>query len=513
MIQLAVAMRVRRSIGTFVTEQASTLVILLVALVATPLLLGWLGDERYGAVEAAAEWLGYVGLLEFGIGGALLPLMARAAAQRDQGQVLALVAAGIRAYLFAVALMAAAVVVLIAAIATLLPVSPGLRFDLQAGCAVGGMAVLLLPLSVFRVLLEAEQRGYIVNSALLVQSLSVTAFSLLLAWAKWGITGQFLAVLLGGVIFYAIIVSRQRAAFREMRQALTRRIRESDQWKQIKDLNWPTFVFNLCGRIGLVTDNIIVGGLLSPAMVVPFFLTQQLPVLARRQLQGIGNASWAGLAELHVQGESEVFNQRLIELTRLIAVLAVAALAPIVVFDRKFIGLWVGGARYAGDTLVVIAAINAFLLAIFSLWGWCINGIGQVRMIMPGLVVQTAINFVFSIALTLKVGILGPVLGTTLGFVCVSSWYLPKLLHQCFATSPLDLARAAGWPIVSALPFAVLVWLMARSFPPRGWVDMAAEMSAAALAYLAAWWLVGLSRHEKDLWLQRINVLIPRDSY
>src|SRR5581483_1639314 len=77
-------MRVRRSIWTFFTEQASTLVILLVALVATPLLLGWLGDERYGAVEAAAEWLGYVGLLEFGIGGALLPLIARAVAQRDQ---------------------------------------------------------------------------------------------------------------------------------------------------------------------------------------------------------------------------------------------------------------------------------------------------------------------------------------------------------------------------------------------------------------------------------------------
>jgi len=263
----------------------------------------------------------------------------------------------------------------------------------------------------------------------------------------------------------------------------------------------------------LVTDNIIIGGLVAPAMVVPFLLTQQLAILAQRQLQGVGNASWAGLIELQLQGKTELFNQRLIELTRLIAILAVAVLIPICAYDLNFIGLWVGPQRFGGESLVVLASLNAFLLAIFSLWTWCINGIGEVRMVMPGIAVQTAINFALSILLTLKLGLIGPVLGTTFGFLSVSIWYLPMLMHRRFDTRALDLFTAVGWPVASALPFAAIVWSLSRTLPVHGWFDMAAEMSVAALGYLVVWWAVGLSAGEKSLWRQRINLLIPRGSY
>lgn len=505
-------MRVTRSIWTFVSSQFSFVVTLAVALVATPLLLHWLGDERYGAVEATTDWIGYIAILEFGIGGALLPLMAQAVARRDENQVANLIVAGMRAYLLATGLMAIASILLIMMIAKVLPVVPAFRSDLRIGCAIGLLTICLLPLSPFRTLLDAEQRGYLVNLALLFQSLIITGLSLLLAWARWGITGQFVAVLFGGLAFNAIVMSRCLSRFPRLNDLLSSRTRESEEWKAMWNLNWPSFVFNLCGRVGLVTDNIIIGGLLSPAMVVPFFLTQQLAVLARRQLQSIGNASWAGLVELQVQDQKALFNARLIELTRLIAILAIAALIPVCVYDRNFITLWVGNQRYGGDALVLIAALNGFLLPIFSLWAWCINGSGQVRLIVPGLVVQTAINLVLSILLTIRFGLVGPVLGTTLGFVSVSSWYLPRLLNRCFATSLVELFKATAWPAASALPFAVVVWCISRALPVSGWFDMAAEMSIAALGYLVAWWLVGLSAGEKDLWIQRANLFIPRDS-
>ncbi len=77
---------------------------------------------------------------------------------------------------------------------------------------------------------------------------------------------------------------------------------------------------NLCGRVSLLTDNIVVSGLLSPALVTPFVLTQRLTSLAQRELQTIGNASWAALAELSAQGRKDVFSRRLLELTRVVAV-------------------------------------------------------------------------------------------------------------------------------------------------------------------------------------------------
>ncbi|MGO9604274.1 MAG: lipopolysaccharide biosynthesis protein [Candidatus Binataceae bacterium] len=476
-------------------------------------MLRWLGDERYGAVEAATDWLAYISLLEFGIGGALLPLMARALAQRDERQVGTLLVAGIRAYLVVTALMVAAGLALVAIIPHVLPVGSSMTSDLRIGCTIGVVAIAFAPLTPFRTLLEADQRGYVIHVALLIQSLMITAVSLILAWAKWGISGQFAAILLGILVFNAIMLQQISPRFAGLSGFAIGSIRETSEWKEIWNLNWPSFAFNLCGRVGLLTDNIIIGGLLSPALVVPFLVTQRLAVMTQHELQGIGNASWAALAELQAQRNTDVFNLRLIELTRLVGILAAASLIPIVVYDHNFVSLWVGHQRFGGDALSIIAALNAFLLAIFSLWAWCIYATGRVRMIMPGLIAQTVINFSLSIVLTLKLGLVGPVLGTLAGFVSVSIWYLPLLLHRCFATSPMELFKATALPIVSAVPFAAAVWWMSEVFPVKGWFDMALEMSLAALAYLALWWMVGLSAGEKELWLSRVRGLVPGNSY
>src|SRR5205823_2832414 len=54
-------------------------------------------------------------------------------------------------------------------------------------------AVLVVPLSPFRALAEADQRSYLINILLIVQAATVTGLGLVLAYLGWGITGQFLA--------------------------------------------------------------------------------------------------------------------------------------------------------------------------------------------------------------------------------------------------------------------------------------------------------------------------------
>ena len=68
-------------------------------MVSTPLLLGWLGEERLGAVRTATDLFGYLTLLELGLGGSLGPLLARALARGDRRALHHTMAAGTRAYL------------------------------------------------------------------------------------------------------------------------------------------------------------------------------------------------------------------------------------------------------------------------------------------------------------------------------------------------------------------------------------------------------------------------------
>src|SRR5205809_292038 len=90
--------RVHRSALNFATSISLSLATLLISLWATPRILSWLGDERMGAFRAMMDWLGYLALLELGLSGALMPLIAAALNRNEPQRLDALMAEGFRVY-------------------------------------------------------------------------------------------------------------------------------------------------------------------------------------------------------------------------------------------------------------------------------------------------------------------------------------------------------------------------------------------------------------------------------
>ena len=91
--------RTRRAVLGLVLKYVGTVVSLAVALVTVPVILHWLGPTRFGAFRVSQEYMGYLALLEFGLGGVLMVGFARAFAARDLGETRRLIRYGTRAYL------------------------------------------------------------------------------------------------------------------------------------------------------------------------------------------------------------------------------------------------------------------------------------------------------------------------------------------------------------------------------------------------------------------------------
>lgn len=501
-------MRTTRFLLTFISREAYTVLTLLIALWATPLLLRWLGDERFGAFTVATDWLGYLALLEFGLGGALAPLLAMAEGRGDQHAARGLMVTGIRKYIRVTLMIAVATILLATVITWLIPVSPEYAHDLRVAILVSLLGSLVTPLSPFRALAEARQQGYWVSIFLAAQSLVITFGSVAMAWAGWGITGQALALVAGTLVFNLGLLYITRSEVPAIARALVTAPPDDVARSDLRRLNLPTFILQIGGRLSLMTDNIIVARFLSPSIVAAFFLTQRLATLALAELQGIGNASWAALAELSVQGRAELFNRRLVELTRSVAVLGFAVLVPIVAYNRAFITLWVGSQRYAGDLLTILAAANALMLGVFSLWGWCINGTGGAPMLTRPLVGQAIVNVTCSIGFTLAFGLIGPVLGTTVSFLAVSAWFMPRAMAERFGTSPAQLLAAVGVPAFLAIPFGALTWWFSTNYGATDWLGIAWQMSAAAAIFLALSWLLVFDRDERADLLNRFRTAL-----
>ena len=251
--------------------------------------------------------------------------------------------------------MLAGGLVLAAIITRLIRIAPAYHRDLAIATLIAISPPLLMPLSPLR-RWPRRISGYVVNVFLIAQNAAIATCAVLLARAGWGITGQVVAVSIGAFLFGGLLLGYAAQNYRRvMPRHLTRTPAEAN--RQLWQLNTPTLLINICGRVGLLTDNIVIGSLLSASAIVPFFLTQRLAQLAvQSQLQAIGSATWAGLAELHARGERELFQARLIELTRTVVILGMCVLVPIVAYNRAFVRLWVGEDQFAGIVLTALAA-------------------------------------------------------------------------------------------------------------------------------------------------------------
>jgi O-antigen/teichoic acid export membrane protein len=503
--------RTQKASWGFLSGLAFAGITVIVGLVATPLLLRWLGREAFGAFRAASDWTGHLLIFELGVSGALMPLFAQAVGRGDVRKVRAILKVSVRVYLGVTVVMLTAGAGLALVIFRLIPVDPSAVSDLKGGCWVALLALLVIPLSPFRSLAEADQRNYLINCFLIIQALLVTGMGLALAWAGWGITGQFLAASLASVPLLVMLAWDGLRRYRAPRNPEVDPALEADIRRDIWKLNWPSLLRNLSGRVGFYTDNLLIAYFLGPAAVASFFLTQRICALAQTQLQGIGSSGWAGLVELAVKGQRELFHRRLIEMTGLVVVLGIAVMVPLAAFNRGFIALWVGPGCFAGDGVTALAAVNGVVLAVSSLWGLVLSGAGHVRRLAPGTAASAALNITVSIVGTLVVGAPGPLLGTLSAMVFVNSWYFPMLLKRLLQVPMRPLLQAVAMPMAIGIPYAVTVWWFAHAHPPQGWFDLVVKMVGSALLYLAVAWAAIFTSDERAVWRLRLRLLLrPR---
>jgi O-antigen/teichoic acid export membrane protein len=501
--------RVRRASYSYASGLVFTLVTTATGLLITPWILAWLGAPAFGVVRALVECAGYLTLLDLGLGAALSPLLARALAQDDGPALRSAMAAGLRFYR----------VVTLITIALGLAATPWITRVVQGAgisdsdvrtawiCTV--LAFAPLALAPFRALIDSEQRAYIANLALCVQAILIAVASLAFAYVRLGATGQALAVAIVSPMTAAFLAIASTRRHPGLLRGL-RRPTDPGAKAALAHLGGPSLAVNLANRLGLISDNIILTVMLGPAEVTALFVTQRLATIAAGQIQAVGTSSWAALAEIHARGQRDLFNRRLVELTRVVAVLGVAMLAPIVAFNSQFLVLWLRVPIDGGLAVAAVAAINAILVATCTLWTWAFTGTGQVRRLVASSAVSAAINVAASVLLTRRLGLVGPILGTTTAYLSVQAWYLPALLARHFGTSRRALAWALAAPVLAGVPFAAALRWLAMARPSSGVLLWAAEMAASGAAFLLFGAFALIDATDRAIWRARISNLIHR---
>lgn len=504
--------RTKRSIANFSSLLLFQGTTIAVGLFSTPLLLQWLGDERFGAFRAASDLAGYLWLFDMGVGGALCALLVQAIQRSDPSEIGTVLGIGIRAYLKILVWMVLAGGALGVLVSQLVSVEGTIAIELQLGFWLNLSSLLLIPLAVFQIFIDAEQRGYFKNIALLIQSLIMTGLMLGFARLNLGIPGQFLAIVMGNFCFSLLLTWRSLQRYPNLITLILHPAKEhaASIQSRLWQLNVPGLILHLATRIGLLSDTLFVSFFLGPAAVVPFTMTQRLAMMAQTQLDGIAVSTWAALADLKAQGDDRTFNARLVDLTRVLMVMGLSIVIPILAYNAHFITLWVGAERFGGWIVTVVVACNVMLRSVIHLWKWCFLGTGLTEALVKLSIADLSVNLGVSLIATHHFGIVGPLIGTLASCLGLYSWWMPRLLKQSFGTQPMQLYAAIVRPLLVGIPYcAIVVWISLHHVP-MGWMGLAIEMLIAAVLHLVVSWYLVFSADDRALWQQRLIGLLPK---
>ena len=261
-------------------------------------------------------------------------------------------------------------------------------------------------------------------------------------------------------------------------------------------------------KVLLASDVIILGAVVAPAMVTTYVLTGY----AARTAQGIhifaAGAAIPGLGGLLGRGELRRAAQARRELLLLTWLFGTVVGATMLMWNRGFVGLWVGAENYAGLLVDVLVALLFLQTVFIRVDSYIIDATlrPRLRVLISGVAMVVVVGL--SIVLARALGIAGVCLGLLAGRMIQSASY------------PLLSARSVGsdtgaWQafigtarrvVVTALLLAAAAAL-GQAMEVSGWVTWVAGAVAGAAVTAGLAFAIGADDADRRAILSRLRAL------
>lgn len=492
-------MRSKRALLNFITSFARNIVGTLLSLITTPLILSSLGEERFGAYRILLDWLSHLGILEFGLYSASMALLSKAATEGTESLhgTLKLI---LKNYFFVLLAQVVFFIIFIFFINTLIPVDESLKKELHTSALIMSFSLLFILSQIFKAYLEGVQKGYLVSLMLVIFNTTYLIQCTLFAFWNWGLPGQGIAYVTSLLVSLLILIFMAP----EVLKYLLSPFRGEMPQKLLKNQRFSHFINELCGRISLMSDNIIISYFMGAGVVTGFFITQKAGSMMQTQLQHLSNSSWAALSELYYQKKNKLFNDRVLHLTELTAFFSGILLSVVCLLNPSFVVLWTGQDTYSGLAVSNLTAINAAFFSILSLWSWCFAATNQTQKMVTMSIVQGIVNIAASLFLTWKIGLSGPLYGTLIGYTGISLFWKSKVLSKTFDLSFAKLTLSWLVPLVPTLLGSVLYTIYFRPPVFTSWLSLFTWGFILTLLFFLFSYVFLVSRSTKDLIIEML---------
>ena len=448
-----------------------------------PFLIRYLHPEGYGLWAIYASLLGYMGLIDLGLG----PTTATQVAQfhvHGQSKLLDVWVSNVLLVYVPLMLLVLATGAAIAPFAGhLFHVSPALlpaaNWAFLAACV--GLAA-ALPRGMLRGLIVGHQRTEVAN--LVDAAFALAAASAMIVSAVKG-AGLLGVTLVGGAVSLVqtlLTVWLVRRLFPGI--SLIPKFSRPDLIVRALRFSLPIVAVFITAQVVFRTDNIVIGLFRGPSAVASYAVAYALVWFGLNLVFKLSDSLLPLFSSMQAGGEHEALRDTYIESTRLSLALALCLTLGLLVFGKTAIAVWVGPQYFVGMPTLVVLALLPTVHAVTHVGSILLIGLGRARAIALMSVPDALLNLALSVVLVRWIGVVGVALGTVVGELATTFWYLPVLCNRQLGLSGWAFfSRVWTRPLLSLPPAAVVAWMVHTAlgeWPPAAALFIEAVTTAAA---------------------------------
>lgn len=431
----------------------------------SPFVVQQLGSTGYGVWSLLVSLVGYLGLLDFGVRGAITRYVAHYHAVNNIGESSLIVSAGTVLFglLGVLAILISGVVALLAPTVFNIPAS--LVDETRIILVVGGCSVAVTLIgSVFAGVITALERFDISSGIEIIVTIIRTIMVVIALRQGHGLVSLAYIHLTTSVLIAVIAWANTRWLYRglelQFRNVLTPYIRKILSFSVVLSL------LHVLGVVIYYTDALVIAVFLPISAVTFFVIASNLCDYAAKIGGALSKIMLPRVSALISVG-SEKIEDEILSAAR-VASLATAPIAITFWFrGESFINLWMGTSYgvISGSILQILAFV-VLLGGARAIAASAIIGANRHRLLIPVFAFEAVANLALSAALVGPFGLKGVALGTLIPSLVVSLKYIPHCLYKSMGI-PISRFYRNAWilPTVACTPFALASYLVEYYFP------------------------------------------------
>lgn len=419
------------------------------------LLLSFFGSEVNGMVSAITEFLGYIVLLEGGVGGVVKAALYKPIAQNDYYKVSGILSATERFF----RIIAAIFIVYVFVLASVFPMIVKSSFSwiytasLIVIIAISTVAQYLFGFT-YQMLLAADQKLYVTNLLNIITVLLNTVLSVILLFSGFGIH----IVKLGST---AVFVLRPLFTFYYVKKKYKLEKKATLDNNAIKQ-RWDGFGQHIAFFIHTNTD-IVVLSLFSTITNISVYTVHMFPINGVKNIiNSISQGFAPAIGDMIARDEREKLAKTVDAFEFITFFLVIIAFTVTALMIEPFVGLYTKGitdANYYQPLFSYIMCIAEAFYVIRCVYSAVIMSAGHFKQTNKGAFVEAVVNIVTSVLLIKHLGLLGVALGTCLAMVIRTFDYVFYLSKHILHRNPLIFFKRIvvnGLIVISSCFFMIL---------------------------------------------------------